>query len=65
MSVDYEIIPGTAEASDVASISGSLNWADGQSGSRTIDVTPLADGVSESLELMLLKLNAPTGGATS
>nr|MDJ0909748.1 choice-of-anchor B family protein [Woeseiaceae bacterium] len=63
VSVDYEIIPGTAQGSDVSSISGSLSWADGQSGSQTIDVTPLVDGTPESLEVMLLKLTAPTGGA--
>ncbi len=64
VSVDYELIPATAGSTDVASVTGSLNWADGQSGNQTINVTPLADGAAENLELMLLRLNAPTGGAT-
>ena len=63
VAVGYELVPGTAAASDIASVSGDLSWANGEAGSKTIQITPLADGSAEGLERMLLRLSAPTGGA--
>jgi choice-of-anchor B domain-containing protein len=70
VSVDWELIPATADESDLQSVSqtpfagGSLSWADGDSASKSISLDFLADGQAEGMELVLLKLYAPTGGAT-
>ncbi len=64
VSVDYELLYGTASRDDVNVTSGSLSWADGDGTSRTIDVELLGDSGSEALELLFVRLIAPTGGAT-
>ncbi len=65
ISVDYALIPGTADASDLAATAGTLSWADGDASDKSITLSTLADGdATEGLELMLVKLLAPTGGAT-
>jgi len=65
ISVDYTLVPGTADASDLAATSGTLSWADGDTGDKSITLSTLADGdTTEGLELMRVKLLAPTGGAT-
>ncbi|MEM1174294.1 MAG: choice-of-anchor B family protein [Pseudomonadota bacterium] len=64
VSVDYEVLYGTASRDDVNTSTGTLNWADGDSTSRNIDVELLGDGSSEGLELLFVRLIAPTGGAT-
>jgi len=62
-SVRYEIVPGTTDSSDIQ-LSGTLNWADGETGARSIAVDATADGLSEGLELAVVKLVDPQGGAT-
>lgn len=65
VSVDYTLVPGTADSSDVASVSGTLSWADGDSADKTITITTNIDtDAGAGLEQMLVKLIAPTGGAT-
>ena len=70
VSVRWEAIPATADAADVQfagtgpRLSGSIAWADGDSASKTINLDFIDDGSAEGLELLLLKLYAPSGGAT-
>ncbi len=64
ISVRWEIVGATADAADIASSSGTLNWADGDSSNQTINLSLSNDGVAEGLERLLIKLTAPTGGTT-
>lgn len=64
VSVDYAIIPLTADSADLVSQTGTLSWADGISGNRTLILDTLADGTPEGLQRLLVRLIAPTGGAT-
>ena len=50
--------------SDYTAASGTLNWADGDSTDRTINVAILQDGDLESPEQFTLSLDNPGGGAT-
>ncbi len=63
-SVTWEILGATAGIGDVAATRGVLNWADGDGSTRTINLGLTNDGVVEGLERVLIKLIAPTGGAT-
>lgn len=64
VSVGWEAIPATAEFGDVAAVSGTINWAAGDTTAKTIDLSFVNDGVGEGMESMLIKLVAPAGGAT-
>jgi hypothetical protein len=62
VSVDYATSSGTATAgTDYVSTSGSLNWADGDSASKTISVDVTNDGVAENDESFRLTLSNPSG----
>jgi hypothetical protein len=63
-SVSWEVIMATGAADDLTITSGVINWTDGDSGSRTINLGLNNDGIAEGLERVLVKLIAPTGGAT-
>jgi choice-of-anchor B domain-containing protein len=65
VSVDYSIVPGTADGSDASGTSGTLNWPAGDGTDKTITLAALADGdATEGLERMLIRLYSPRGGAT-
>jgi choice-of-anchor B domain-containing protein len=65
VSVAYEILAATADAGDVAGGSGVLNWSNGDADDKPITLDLLGDGLAdEGLERMLVKLVAPSGGAT-
>ena len=65
VSVSYEIVGATADGNDINGATGTLNWAAGDTTDKTITLDLLGDGdSSEGLERLLLKLVAPTGGAT-
>jgi choice-of-anchor B domain-containing protein len=64
VSVDYEIVSGTADGTDYSTTFETLNWADGDSGERTITLMPTDDGVAEGSELLLVRLVNPAGGAS-
>ena len=65
VSVDYSATAGTATAgADFTPASGTLNWSDGDSGSKTFKVTIANDTLQESSETILLALSNPQGGAT-
>jgi choice-of-anchor B domain-containing protein len=65
VSVSYEILAATAGASDVTGGNGVLNWGNGDAADKMITLDLQADAdASEGLELLFVKLLAPTGGAT-
>jgi plastocyanin len=65
VSVNYSATAGTAAAgADFTPASGTLNWADGDSGNKTFKVTIVNDTIQEPSETILLALSSPTGGAT-
>jgi VCBS repeat-containing protein len=65
VSVNYTTSNGTATAgSDYTAASGTLNWADGDSASRTFTVAIADDTAAESSETVNLTLSAPSGSAT-
>ncbi len=63
-SVNWELIGATASLDDVTATGGTLNWGPGDTSDRLIDLAASNDGSAEGLERMLIKLNAPSGGAT-
>jgi choice-of-anchor B domain-containing protein len=64
VSVRWKLIPATADFDDVATTNGVVSWADGDASDRTVSISPTNDGSSEGLERVLVKLLAPSGGAT-
>jgi len=64
VSVTWEIVPATGGGADVAADNGVLNWGDADSTDKTMNIDLIADASAESLERILIKLVAPTGGAT-
>jgi len=65
VSVNYSTSNGTATAgSDYTAASGTLNWADGDSASKTFTVAITDDTAAESSETVNLTLSTPSGGAT-
>lgn len=65
VSVAYSAAAGTATAGqDFSPTSGTLNWANGDSASKTFKVGVLNDTAQEGNETVLLALASPTGGAT-
>ena len=63
VSIDYATFDNTALAgSDYTTVSGTLNWADGESGSQSIVVTTLTDLNNEGSESFNLNLSNPSGG---
>ena len=65
VSVDYATANGTAVAGlDYTASSGTLTFADGDAGPRTIQIPIANDDVSEDTERFTVRLENPTGGAT-
>lgn len=66
VSVDYATSDGSAMAgSDYTAASGTLNWADGEEGPKTLNIAIIDDATSEDFEEMAsITLSNPTGGAT-
>ncbi len=63
VSVDYALVPGSADATDLIASSGTLEWAAGRGGVRTITLPLVADEWSEPIESVLVRLVNPRGGA--
>ena len=64
VSVNWEIIGATGSFADVTTTSGTLSWTAGDAADQIISLSLANDGVAEGLERVLIKLSAPTGGAT-
>ncbi|MFM5035052.1 ExeM/NucH family extracellular endonuclease [Aeromonas media] len=62
-SVSYRIAFGSADANDVAPLTGTLNWAAGQSDSQTIQIPVKSDTLHEGNETFTLELFDPSGAA--
>ncbi len=63
--VSFATAQGTAQAgSDFTTTNGTLSWAAGEFGKKTITIPILADAISESSEAFTVALSSPTGGAT-
>ena len=63
-SVDYTTSPGSAtEGSDFTGASGTLNWADGEVGDKTISIDVTNDTEDESNEDLTVLLSNPSGTA--
>jgi hypothetical protein len=64
ISIDYATMPGSASAgADFTMTSGTLNWADGDTSSKTITVAILPDSVLEGEEIFTVQLSGATGGS--
>jgi choice-of-anchor B domain-containing protein len=63
-SVSWQLMAATGSLNDVSSTGGTLTWADGDASDRVVNLGPVNDGNAEGLERLLLKLSAPTGGAS-
>src|SRR4051794_15161398 len=65
MSVNYATANGTAQAgSDYTATSGTLTWADNETGGKKVTVPITNDTADEPDETFSLNLGSPTGGAT-
>ena len=65
VSIDYATSDGTATAgADYTTASGTLNWAAGDLGERTINVSLVNDATNESNETFRITLSNATGGVT-
>jgi len=65
ISVNYSTLDGTATAgSDYTETSGTLSWADGETGSKTFSVVIVDDSEYESDEILQVQLSNITTGAT-
>ena len=64
VSVQLEALYASAASSDVTLASTVLNWADGDAQSKSATIDLLADSQAENLELVLVRLKNPQGGAT-
>lgn len=65
VAVSFATENGTATAgSDYSATSGTLNWTNGDTADKTITITITNDTIDENNETFLLRLSAPTNGAT-
>ncbi|WP_421246737.1 ExeM/NucH family extracellular endonuclease [Aeromonas sanarellii] len=62
-SVSYRIAYGSADANDVAPLTGTLHWAAGQSDSQTISIPVKSDTLREGDETFTLELFDASGAA--
>ncbi|WP_233462877.1 ExeM/NucH family extracellular endonuclease [Aeromonas caviae] len=60
-SVSYRIVYGSADTSDVAPLTGTLHWADGQSEPQTISIPVKSDTLHEGDETFTLELFDASG----
>jgi hypothetical protein len=64
VTIDFSTANGTATAgSDYQPVSGTLSWANGDGGTRIVQIPLFADELAEGNETVQLVLSNPTGGA--
>lgn len=64
VSVDYMTMPGSAEeSSDYLPTNGTLSWADGEDGAKTVEIPIVDDEEPEEMETVSILLTNATGGA--
>jgi choice-of-anchor B domain-containing protein len=64
VTVDLEVLYATAGATDASIGSTTLSWADGDAAAKSATVNLAADAQAEGLELLMVRLRNPQGGAT-
>lgn len=64
VSVDWEVLQATADGTDITLSNGTLNWADTDSANKSISIGLNNDGAPEGLERIIVRLVAPSNGAT-
>ena len=66
VTIDYITSDGSANSgTDYTTSSGTLSWADGESGSKTVSISSLRDNDNENDETFRLSLSNATGGAST
>ncbi len=61
--VQLDVLYGTATAADATLTSTTLDWADGDTAQNTATLNLASDGQDEDLELLMVRLVDPRGGA--
>lgn len=56
----WEVIPATADESDITNRMGIIDWRSGETGDKTIDLGIVNDGNVEGMERLIVKLWAPS-----
>lgn len=64
VSVQLDLLHGSSDASDVTVGSQTLSWAAGDTQDKSLSIALNTDGATEDLELLLVRLKNPQGGAT-
>jgi choice-of-anchor B domain-containing protein len=64
VSVQVELLYGTADATDVSTTTTVLSWADGETQPKSVALQVARDSQSEETELAFIRLKNPQGGAT-
>jgi hypothetical protein len=64
ITVNWEVFGASGSLADVIVASGTLNWPAGDMTNKVINLGLNNDGVTEGLERLMIKLTAPSGGAT-
>ncbi len=64
VSVRLDVLYATAGAADATLASTTLNWADGDAQPKSATLNLASDAQDEDLELLMVRLVDPTGGAT-
>jgi choice-of-anchor B domain-containing protein len=62
--VAFEVVPATADSTDIGAVTAAVSWADGDSADKNFSIALQNDGADEGLEQFLVRLVAPTGGGT-
>lgn len=63
-SVNYAVLAGTADEEDFVAVSGTLEWVDGDTTSKPIEVQVQDDDESELTEYFTVQLGGVTGGVS-
>lgn len=64
VSVQLEMLHGSTQSDDAALSSQLLTWAAGDAANKAVTVTLTSDAQDEGLELLIVRLKAPQGGAS-
>lgn len=64
VAVQVETLNASTTSADAALSTSTLTWADGDTQPKTVTLNLIDDALDENLELVLLRLKAPQGGAS-
>lgn len=63
VSVPYSTVVGSATTADFGAVSGTVSWAAGETGAKTISIPISWDGLSEGAEFFTVNLGSPSVGS--